>query len=152
VLAAFEIYSNYIAIGQPDDLLMTATLDAKGNIRYLSNGRIATLLRSAARKVYPDLSDDEIKQYSSHYFRVFACVLLDEEGVKPDMIKSRLCWMGDSYCFYLRNIAKINEQHNQAVTKVSAEVMKLLANNMDNSLVGEEPETDNSMGEYVEFD
>jgi len=64
VLEALEIYSNSIAIGQPDDLPMTATLDAKGNIRYLSNRIIATLLRDAARKVHPDLSEEEIKQYS----------------------------------------------------------------------------------------
>jgi len=152
VLAALEIYMNSIAKGQPEDQPMAATLDTKGNIRYLSNGRIATLLRSAARKVHPDLSEDEIKQYSSHSFRVFACVLLDEAGVKPDMIKSRLRWMGDSYRLYLRDTARINQQHNRALEKASAEVMTLLSNNIDNLLVEEVPEADNSMGEYVEFD
>ena len=72
--------------------------------------------------------------------------------MKPDMIKSRLRWMGDSYRLYLRDAAKINQQHNQALEKASAEVMKLVANNIDNLLVEEAPETDNSMGEYVEFD
>ena len=83
---------------------------------------------------------------------MFACVLLDEAGVKPDMIKSRLRWMGDSYCLYLRDTAKINQQHNKALEKASAEVMALLTNNIDNLLVEEAPEADNSMGEYVEFD
>ena len=123
VLAALETYNNCIVIGQPEDQPMAATLDAKGNIRYLSNGRIATLLRSATRKVHPDLSEDDIEQYSSHSFRVFACVLLDEAGAKPDMIKNRLRWIGDSYCLYLRDTSKINQQHNQALEKASAEVM-----------------------------
>jgi len=68
------------------------------------------------------------------------------------MIESRLRWMSDSYRLYLHNTAQINQQHNQVLTKASAEVMELLAKNMGNSLVGEEPETDNSMGEYVKFD
>ena len=83
---------------------------------------------------------------------MFACVLLDEARVKPDMIKSRLRWMGDSYRLYLRDTAKINQQHNQALEKASAEVMALLSTNIDNLLVEDAPETDNSMGEYVEFD
>ena len=78
--------------------------------------------------------------------------LLDEAGVKPDMIKSLLRWMGDSYRLYLRDTAKINQQHNKALEKASAEVMTLLSNNIDNLLVEEVPEADNSMGEYVEFD
>mgnify|MGYP001062562174 FL=1 len=83
---------------------------------------------------------------------MFACVLLDEAGVKPDMIKSRLRWMGDSYRLYLRDTARINQQHNKALEKASAEVMTLLSNNIDNLLVEEVPEADNSMGEYVDFD
>ena len=83
---------------------------------------------------------------------MFACVLLDEVGVKADMIKSYLHWMGDSYCLYLCDTAQINAQHNQALTKTSAKVMELLAYNIDNSLVGEDHKADNSIGEYVEFD
>jgi len=52
----------------------------------------------------------------------------------------------------MQNTVKINQQHNKALTKASAEVMELLANNIDNLLVEEASETDNSMGEYVEFD
>ena len=53
--------------------------------------------------------------------------------------------MGNSYYLYLRDIAKINQQHNQALEKVLAEVMALLANNIDNLLVKAAPEIDNSM-------
>ena len=54
--------------------------------------------------------------------------------------------MGDSYRLYLRDTARINQQHNKALEKASA------SNNIDNLLVEEVPEADNSMGEYVEFD
>jgi len=64
----------------------------------------------------------------------------------------RLRWMGDSYRLYLRDTAKINQQHNKALEKASAEVMALLTSNIDNLIVEEAPETDNSIGEYVEFD
>ena len=52
----------------------------------------------------------------------------------------------------MRDTAKINQQHNKALEKASAEVMALLTSNIDNLIVEEAPETDNSIGEYVEFD
>ena len=60
--------------------------------------------------------------------------------------------MGDSCRLYLRDTARINQQHKKALENASAEVMVLLSNNIDNLLVEEVPEADNSMGEYVEFD
>jgi len=60
--------------------------------------------------------------------------------------------MGDSYRLYLHDTAKINQQHNQALEKASAEVMELLANHIDNLPMEEAPETGNSMGEYDKFD
>jgi hypothetical protein len=38
----------------------------------------------------PVTTPDELKQYSAHSLRVWACVLLDEVGKLPDYIKN-LC-------------------------------------------------------------
>jgi hypothetical protein len=48
-------------------------------------------------------SPDELKWYSTHSLRVWACVLLDEAGQLPDYIKKRLRWLGDSFRMYLRD-------------------------------------------------
>jgi hypothetical protein len=53
--------------------------------------------------------------------------LLDEAGKLPDYIKKRLCWQGDSFGMYLRDIAIIQHQHVDALLAVLQEVMNLIA-------------------------
>ena len=56
VLAAFEIYSYSIDICQGAGDPMIATVDKNDKLKYLTNGRIATLLRTVARKVIQFMS------------------------------------------------------------------------------------------------
>jgi hypothetical protein len=49
----------------------------------------------------------ELKRYSAHSLRVWACALLDEAGKLPDYIKKRLCWLGDTFRMYLKDTAII---------------------------------------------
>jgi len=148
VLAALDIYMNSIRIGQPDDMpMMAMKINAeKSEMKYLTGNRVKTLLRKIARKVHPDLSDDEVSRFSAHSFRVWACVLLSEAGASPDLIKSRLRWMGDSYRSYLRDTQGINEMHRDALKKANAAIMELLAEIDDNI------QEDNTMGEYVDIE
>ena len=99
------------------------------------------MLRTIARIVHPDLSEDKIKRFSSHLGRVWALVLLDEAGMSPDFCKSRLRWMGKSYRLYLRDSLILQQKHVDALDKESSEVVQLLT--ISNTV----PE-DREMGSY----
>ncbi len=89
--------------------------------------KITELFRKAIKKVRPDTTPDELKRYSAHSLRVWACVLIDETGKLPDYIKKRLRWLGDSFRMYLRDTAIIQHQHVDALLAALQEVMDLIA-------------------------
>ena len=96
------------------------------------------------------MTEEDLKKLSSHSARVFALVLLSEAICKPDFMKSRLRWMGNSYRSYLRDNAEIDKQHNKALTKMSTEVIALLGNNL--AAVPDTVPEDTKMGRYNEHD
>jgi hypothetical protein len=59
----------------------------KGKVIYLTGYEIAELLRKAIKKVPPNTTPDELKRYSAHSLRLWACILLDEAGKLPKYIK-----------------------------------------------------------------
>ena len=121
-----------------------------GDVKYLTASKIAEVLRKAARTAHPDLTEDEIQKFSAHSIRVWACVLLSEAGMKPDFIKSRLRWMGESYRTYLRDTDKITDQHLVALADASSEVMNLI-DSMNNLSIPDDIEEDLEMGEYTDI-
>ncbi len=120
---------------------MAVFVNKNGNTKYLTGNKISDVLRTIARIVHPDLSEDKIKRFSSHSGRVWALVLLDKAGMSPDFCKSRLRWMGKSYWLYLRNTSILQQKHVDAIDKESSEVVKLL------SISNTVPE-DSKMGVY----
>ncbi len=58
---------------------------------------------------------------------VWTCVLLDEARKSPEYIKKRLCWLGDYFRMYLRDMAIIQHNHVNALLAASQEVMDLIA-------------------------
>ncbi len=84
-------------------------------LAYISGSRIAILFQAAARAVRPNISKEEEQRYSAHLLQVWAWVLLDEAGKLPDYIKKCLCWMGDSFQMYLRDMRIIQNQHHEAL-------------------------------------
>jgi hypothetical protein len=94
-------------LNQPDDMPIAVYKTKKGKVIYLTGNKIAKLLQKAVKKVCPDTTPDELKRYSTHSLRVWACVLLNEAGKLPDFIKKRLRWLGDSFRMYLRDTAII---------------------------------------------
>jgi hypothetical protein len=114
-------------LNQPVDMPVTVYKMKKGKVIYLTGNKIAKLLRKAVKEVRPDTTPDELKWYSAHSLRVWACVLLDEAGKLPDYIKKRLRWLGDSFRIYLRDTAIIQHQHVYALLAASQEVMDLIA-------------------------
>jgi hypothetical protein len=114
-------------LNQLDDMLVAVYKIKMGKVIYLAGNKIAELLRKAVKEVRPDTTPDELKRYSTHSLRVWACVLLDEAGKLLDYIKKRLCWLDDSFRMYLRDTAIIQHQHVDALLAASQEVMDLIS-------------------------
>jgi hypothetical protein len=72
-----------------------------------------------------DTNPDDLKRYSSHLLHVWACVP-DEAGKFPKHIKKRLCWLSDSFRMYLRDTARIQHQHLDALQVALQEVMYII--------------------------
>jgi hypothetical protein len=70
---------------------------------------------------------DNLKQYSAHSLRVWACVLLNEAGKFPDYIKKTLRWLGNSFRMYLRDTVIIQHQHVDVLLAALQKVMDLVA-------------------------
>jgi hypothetical protein len=146
VRAAYRIFLHAKRLGQLDSQPMAVFVNKYGITRYFTGKKISNILQSIARAVHPDLLEDAIKRYSSHSGRVWALVLLDEAGMTPDFMKSRLRWMGESYRLYLRDVSILQQKHVDALSKESDEVMRLLGNNRD--ILPNIIPVDDKMGEY----
>jgi hypothetical protein len=115
VRAAYRIFLRAKRLGQSSSQPMGLFVNKVGITRYLTGNKIADTLRFVARTAHPDMPRDELKRSSSHSGRVWAAVLLDKAGMTPDFIKSRLCWMGDSYRLYLQDTSVIQQKHVDAL-------------------------------------
>lgn len=149
VHAAYKIFLRSIRLGQKDDQPLAIFVNKSGEKRYLTGNKIAKILQKAAREVHPTWTEDEVHRISSHSGRVWALVLLSEAGESPDFMKKRLRWEGESYRLYLRDTAAIQERHKKAVQKASAEVLRLLGENL-NATPTDTPEEANA-GNYISF-
>ena len=125
VRAAYWIYLRAKRLGQSDDQPMGVFVNHQGIVRYLTANKIAEALQSVAKTCHPDLMRDQTMRFSSHSIRVWAVVLLDEAGMNPDFIKSRLRWMGDSYRLYLWDTAILQTEHITALERSSYDFMAL---------------------------
>ncbi len=113
-------------LGQPDDMPVACYRTKKAPLLYTTGSRIATLLREAVRKVQPSTSANDLKKYSAHSLRVWACVLLDEAGMSPSFIQKCLRWLGDSFKMYLRDTKAIQDKHLATLQSSSSNVMALI--------------------------
>ncbi len=125
---------------------MAIFVNNHGDTKFLMGNKISDVLSSIARVVHPDFSEDKIKRLSLHSGQVWAPVLLDEAGMNPDFMKSRLHWMGESYRLYLHDTSFLQQKHVDALKKDSNNLLQLLDRNRD-ILPNIVPE-DNEMGEY----
>ena len=147
VRAAMRMIFRARRLEQPDNLPV-AVYKQKNSFAYITGSRVTALLRKAVKKVYPDISKDDLKKFSAHSFRVWACVLLDEAGKSPDFIKKRLRWLGDSYRIYLRDTCAIQDQHREALASASLELMNIIRANPEDVIdLSTYPQNDAS-GEY----
>lgn len=147
VHAAINMIRRARRLGQPDHLPV-AVYKKKDTFAYITGSRVTTLLRHVVRLVYPDKSKEEVYKYSSHSFRVWACVLLDEAGKSPDFIKKRLRWLGDSYRIYLRDTNAIQDQHREALASASLELMRIIQANPEDVITLSTHPPDDAIEEY----
>lgn len=146
VRAAYRIFLRSKRLGQLDSEPMAVFVNKFGITRYCTGNKIADVLRSIAKAVHPDLSADEIKRFSSHSGRVWALVLLDEAGMSPAFMTSRLRWMGESYKLYLRDTSVLQQKHVVALKNESDEIMRLLGRNRE--ILPNIVPVDDEMGDY----
>ncbi len=129
VQAAYRIYLRAKRLGQLVSKPMGVFVNKFGIKKYLTGGKIAKILRSVAKRVHPDWSADKLSRISSQSGKVWALVHLDEAGMSPAFMTSRLHKMGDSYKLYLRDTSILHHKHIDTLQKESDELMKLLGTN-----------------------
>ena len=115
VCSALRIVMRAQHLGQPSNFSIGVYKSRKGKTLYLMGNKIAKLLCTAVCTIQPDMSTEELKCYSAHSLRVWACVLLDEAGKSPEYIKIQLRWLGDLFCMYQRDALVIQHQHVDAL-------------------------------------
>ena len=87
-------------------------------VLFLHDAEITRVMRHVACSLYNlDPKQDKI-QYFSHSIRVGACVLLHTSGATTDQIKFLLRWKSDAFMAYLRNVAHLCMQQNDAITMI----------------------------------
>ena len=131
------------------DLPLTVYKNRKGQIKYLTGTILTNMIRKAVKKVYPDITREELMLYLAHSIRVWACVELDEAEKPPEFIKKRLRWLGESYRVYLRDTMKISSQHVEALSNSSQAVMDLIDSSIQDDL---NAFTENEATEYDDGD
>jgi hypothetical protein len=118
-------------LAQPDDMPVACYRTKKALLLFITGSRIATLLHEAVKKLQPCTSADDLKKYSAHSLRVWACVLLDEAGMPPSFIQKRLQWLGDLFKMYLRDTKAIQDKHLAALQSASSDIMALIRTPLD---------------------
>jgi hypothetical protein len=118
-----------------DDMPVACYRTKKAPLLYITGSRIVTLLRKAVKKVRPSTSANDLKKYSAHSLRVWACVLLDEAGMSPSFIQKCLCWLGDLFKMYLYDTKAIQDKHLAALQSASSNVMALISTPPPNDIV-----------------
>ncbi len=109
-------------LAQPDNMPVTSCYRTKkAPLLFITGSRIATLICKAVNKVQPSTSADDLKKYSTHILRVWACVLLDKAGMSLSFIQKRLCWLGGLFKMYLHDTKAIQDKHLAALQSASSD-------------------------------
>lgn len=124
VMAAVRIYERSITLGLSDAQPMGAYRNRK-KVAYITGNAIRDKFRLVAKAAYPDITDAELSQYSSHMIRVTAAVLLQCASKPGHFIQKRLRWEGDSYKTYLRDDTTLAISHIKAVAPSNEHVLAL---------------------------
>ncbi len=94
---------------------------------YLTGNRVKKFLQNAVKIAQPTITADELKKFSAHSLRVWACVLLDQAGKSPSYIQQRLRWQGESYRLYLRDTINSSRAHCNALASDSNDIISAIS-------------------------
>ncbi len=160
VRGALRMVRRASRLGQPDNMPVACYRTKKAPLLYITGIRIATLLRKAVKKVRPSTSANDLKKYSAHSLRVWACVLLDKVGMSPSFIQKCLPWLGDLFKMYLRDTKAIQDKHLAALQSASSNIMALIGTppddivrltaTMNNLNIPNDIVKDDQMGAYID--
>jgi hypothetical protein len=106
-----------------------------GKLVYITGARISALFKEAVKAVNPTVLKTELARYSAHSIRVWACVLLDEAGMSPEFIMSRLRWAGNSFRMYLRDTEVIQNKHLDVLREALQAIIDLIEYNEESSML-----------------
>jgi hypothetical protein len=97
-------------LGRSKDLPLGAFLNTKGQHCTIHGKHMEHTIRASCEKAYPNPNHYlriNIKRLLSHSIRIFACVALQNIGVKLDDITYRLRWNSDAVNFYIRDCYRL---------------------------------------------
>jgi hypothetical protein len=132
IQGALQMVMRAHRLAQPDNMPVAYYRTKKAPLLFITGSRIATLLRKAVKKVRPSTSADNLKKYSAHSLRVWACVLLDKAGMSTSFIQKCLHFLGDLFKMYLCDTKAIQDKHLAALQLASSDFMALIRTPPDN--------------------
>jgi hypothetical protein len=94
--------------------------EAENRIQYVCSSKLERVMQASAAAVYKlDLRKhtDILKTWSAHSLRVGACVILHAQGYSASQIQFLLRWRSFAFMDYLRNLATLSRQQNDAVNQ-----------------------------------
>jgi hypothetical protein len=108
-------------VGDRSDVPLCVHRADDGRIRCLTDNIIVYWFRKAAAYLYklnPVKDSEHLRKWSAHSSRVGAIVILLGMGLADTQIRFLLRWRSNAFYTYLRNIATLANQKNQAMTNV----------------------------------
>ena len=96
---------------------------------FITSTSVASHLQAAAKEVHHISSKKDLARFSTHSFRVGACVLLHTNGKLPVYIKLRLRWRSDSYKDYLRDVAMLATEHAAVIHRAVSAIQEDVSSN-----------------------
>ena len=96
---------------------MGVFLDGRGQVKFITDSLVTSLLRKAASAVLNLRSTDPaLKLWSTHSIRVTAANLLYRQQLSDQYIMTRLRWRSPAFLVYLRNTIYSADEHSKAIT------------------------------------
>ena len=108
-------------IGLHEQHTPIAVYNAPGEgIIHMHKSIVDKILQTVAMRTY-HLTPEEALDYTSHSLRIGACVLLHMAGADEKTLKQLLRWRSNAFMEYLRQLPRIRQLHNDAISLAIAE-------------------------------
>ena len=125
VTAMYRIIERFVRLRSPDDHTTPLSIysPSPGVVKLITSSDIEALMRAIASAVYkldPVKDREALQRWSSHSFRVGACVILHSMGFTETQIQWLLRWRSKAFMTYLRNLASLADKQHCAFDEASA--------------------------------